>query len=92
MNGLLAALDEGAERLVQARVRFRLACTYAGETASRIADLLAAEAGTASILESGTIERSIRDLQAATKHIAMSVSSYAISGRYSLGLDPGPRF
>jgi hypothetical protein len=92
MKALLAALDEDAGRLVEARVTLRLACTHAAESALRIADLVAMEAGTASILETGTIERSIRDLQAATKHIAMSANSYAIGGRHLLGLDPGPRF
>ncbi len=92
MTVLVEALDAGDERLVQARIRFRLACTFAGESALRIADLLAVEAGTAAIFESGTIERSVRDLQAATKHIAMSANSYATGGRYALGLDPGPRF
>jgi alkylation response protein AidB-like acyl-CoA dehydrogenase len=92
MNGLMFALDEDAERLVRARVTFRLACTHAAENASRIVDSLAVEAGTASIFESNTLERSIRDLQAATKHIAMSVNSYTIGGRHFLGLDPGPRF
>jgi alkylation response protein AidB-like acyl-CoA dehydrogenase len=92
MSGLMAALDEDAERLVQARVTFRLACAHAGESAVRIADLLAAEAGTASIFESGTLERSIRDIHAATKHIALNSIGYTIAGRHSLGLDPGPRF
>jgi len=92
MERLIAALDEGDENLVRARVHFRLACTHAGESGLRIADLLAAEAGTASILEAGTIERSIRDLQAAARHVAMSPSSFTTGGRHALGLDPGPRF
>lgn len=92
MRGLCAALDDDGEHLVEARIRFRLACTHAAETARQIVDLLAAEAGTASIVESGTIERSIRDLDAATKHIALSANSYTVGGRHALGLDPGPRF
>src|ERR1700754_1316357 len=49
MTELMAALDEDAERLVQARIIFRLACAHAGESAVQIANLLAPEAGTASI-------------------------------------------
>ena len=89
---LMAALDEDAERLVQARVTFRLACAHAGDSALQIANLLAPEAGSASIVETGTLERSIRDIHAGTKHIAMNSIGYAIAGRVSLGLDPGPRF
>jgi indole-3-acetate monooxygenase len=92
MTRLMAAVDEDAALLVQARVTFRLACAHAGESAVKIADLLAAEAGTASIFETGTLERSIRDIHAATKHIAMNSIGYAMAGRLSLGLDPGPRF
>jgi Acyl-CoA dehydrogenases len=92
MTELMTALDEDAERLVQARITFRLACAHAGESAVRIADLLATEAGTASILETGTLERSIRDIHAATKHIAMNSIGYTMAGRLRLGLDPGWRF
>jgi hypothetical protein len=92
MTQLMAALDDDAGRLVQARVTFRLACAHAGESAVRIADLLAREASTASIFETGTLERSIRDIHAATKHVAMNQIGYTIAGRNSLGLDPGPRF
>jgi hypothetical protein len=92
MTQLMAALDDDAGRLVQARVTFRLACAHAGESAVRIANLLAREASTASIFETGTLERSIRDIHAATKHVAMNQIGYTIAGRNSLGLDPGPRF
>jgi indole-3-acetate monooxygenase len=93
MANLMAALDEDdAAGFVEARAAFRLACTNAAESAMRIVDMLAMEAGTAAIMETNTLERSVRDLQAATKHIAMSPASYAIAGRVSLGLDPGPRF
>lgn len=92
MTQLMAALDEDADRLVRARITFRLACANAGESAVRIAHLLATEASTASIFETGTLERSIRDIHAATKHIAMNSIGYTMAGRLSLGLDPGPRF
>jgi indole-3-acetate monooxygenase len=55
--------------------------------------LLAAEAGTSSIFETSPIERHVRDIQAATKHFAMTPNNYVVSGRIGLGLDPGtPRF
>jgi alkylation response protein AidB-like acyl-CoA dehydrogenase len=92
MTHLVAALDEDTERLRQARITFRLACAHAGDSAIRIANLLAREASTASIVETGTLERSIRDIHAATKHIAMNSIGYTMAGRLSLGLDPGTRF
>jgi alkylation response protein AidB-like acyl-CoA dehydrogenase len=89
MADLMAATDVGGDPLVQARVFFRVACANAAESAMRIVDMIAADAGTAAIFEAGTLERSIRDIHAATKHVAMSTNSYVLAGRLSLGLEPG---
>jgi hypothetical protein len=89
MNELCAATDVGGERLVMARANFRTACTYAAETALRITDMLAVDSGTAAIFENGSLERAIRDVQAAAKHVAMNSASYIVAGRLKLGLDFG---
>jgi indole-3-acetate monooxygenase len=93
MSELTAATTEDGPRLIHARAVFRSACTHAAETAVRIVDLLAAEAGTATIFETSPIERFVRDVHAAVKHIAMTPNNYVVSGRLGLDLDPGtPRF
>ncbi|TPQ33323.1 hypothetical protein C2U70_19610 [Bradyrhizobium guangdongense] len=89
MSELVAALAEDGPRLIEARAVFRTACTHAAETALRIAEILAAEAGTSSIFETSPIERHLRDIVAATKHFAMTPNNYVVSGRVGLGLDPG---
>lgn len=89
MTELMAATDVGGERLVAARSRLRTAGAHAAETALRVVDMLAADAGSAAIFESGPLERAIRDVQAAAKHVAMSPASYTVAGRLRLGLDPG---
>jgi alkylation response protein AidB-like acyl-CoA dehydrogenase len=89
MAELMVATDVGGDRLLQARAFFRAACANAAETATRIVDTIAADAGTAAIFETGTLERSVRDVHAATKHVAMSPNSYTIAGRLKLGLEPG---
>jgi indole-3-acetate monooxygenase len=89
MTELLAATDIGGEQLIAARARLRTAGAHAAETALRIVDMLAADAGSAAIFESGPLERAIRDVQAAAKHVAMNPSSYSVAGRLRLGLDPG---
>jgi alkylation response protein AidB-like acyl-CoA dehydrogenase len=89
MSELTAALAEDGPRLIEARAVFRTACTHAAETALRVADILVAEAGTGSIFETSPIERYVRDIQAATKHFAMTPNNYVVSGRVGLGLDPG---
>jgi alkylation response protein AidB-like acyl-CoA dehydrogenase len=89
MSELMAATDVGNERLVAARARLRTAGAHAAETALRIVDMLAVNAGSAAIFEAGPLERAIRDAQAAAKHIAMNPTSYTVAGRLRLGLDPG---
>lgn len=51
--------------------------------------ILTTEAGAGSIFESNALERALRDLNAAVKHVAMSPQSYVVAGRLQLGLDPG---
>ena len=93
MSELAAATTEDGPRLIHARAVFRAACTHAAETAVRIVDLLAAEAGATTIFETSPIERFVRDVHTAVKHIAMTPNNYVVSGRLGLGLDPGtPRF
>jgi alkylation response protein AidB-like acyl-CoA dehydrogenase len=93
MSELMAALADDGPRLIRARVMLRAACTHAAESAVRIADMLAAEAGAAAIFETSPIERFVRDIHAAVKHIAMTPNNYLLAGRVQLGLDPGtPRF
>lgn len=93
MSELMAASAEEGPGLVNARAVFRTACTHAAESAVRIADMLAAETGAAAIFETSPIERFVRDVHAAVKHIAMTPNNYVVSGRLGLGLDPGtPRF
>ena len=90
---LMAASVEEGQRLINARAVFRAACTHAAESALRIADILAAEAGATAIFEASPIERFVRDIHAAVKHIAMTPNSYVVAGRIGLGLDAGtPRF
>ena len=93
MSELTAASAEGGPRLINARAVLRTACTHAAESAVRIVDMLAAGTGAAAIFETSLIERFVRDVHAAVKHIAMTPNNYVVSGRLGLGLDPGtPRF
>lgn len=89
MTELMVATDGGGDRLVQARAMLRVACSYAAESAVRIVDALAADAGAAAIFERCELERAVRDVHAAVKHVAMSANNYIVAGRLSLDLDPG---
>jgi indole-3-acetate monooxygenase len=89
VSELMAATDIGGERLVNARAFFRIACSHAAESAVRVVDMMAAAAGAAAIFETYELERCVRDVHAAVKHVAMSPGNYTIAGRIRLGLDPG---
>jgi indole-3-acetate monooxygenase len=89
ITALLADLDDDGDRLMRSRARLRIACAYAAETAASIVQVLATEAGASAIFEHSGLERAVRDVQAAVKHVAMSPYSYIVAGRLRLGLDPG---
>jgi alkylation response protein AidB-like acyl-CoA dehydrogenase len=88
LQELMTAIDIGGDRLVSARVAFRLACSHCAEKSERIVTTMAAAAGSAAILESFDLERQVRDIQAAVKHLAMSPNFFITAGRVRLGLDP----
>jgi alkylation response protein AidB-like acyl-CoA dehydrogenase len=89
MTELMAATDVGGEPLMKTRAAFRMAATYAVETAIHIVDMLAAGAGSVSIFETCRLERAVRDARAAARHVALGPNNYVIGGRVGLGLDPG---
>lgn len=89
MTELMAATETGGERLVEARAVVRIANAQAAEPAMSITDELTTSAGAAAIFETCAMERAVRDVRAAAKHIAMSPNNYIIAGRLALGLDPG---
>jgi alkylation response protein AidB-like acyl-CoA dehydrogenase len=89
MTELMAATEIGGERLVEARASIRVANAHAAETAMSVTDMLSASAGAAAIFETCALERAVRDVRAAAKHIAMSPNNYIIAGRLALGLHPG---
>jgi alkylation response protein AidB-like acyl-CoA dehydrogenase len=86
---LSEALEHGGDGLVRARAMYRTACSHAAESAIRIAEMVSAAAGAVSIWEAHPLERQVRDIQAAAKHVAMSPNNYVVAGRLCLGLDPG---
>ncbi len=93
MNEVTEAIEAGGERLVRARAMYRAACTHAAESSLRVAEIVCSAAGAAAIWEEHPLERQVRDIQAAVKHVAMSPNNYVVSGRICLGLEPGtPRF
>lgn len=86
---LEAAVEAGGEDEVRARALFRVALSHSAESCQRAVHMLAACAGTAAISESGSLERRVRDIDAAVKHVAMGPHSYVTGGRVLLGVEPG---
>jgi indole-3-acetate monooxygenase len=87
MTELIEASEDGEGPSTRVRTVFRAACTNAAEAATQIVHLLTREAGAASIFESCLLERAVRDIHAASHHVAMSHNNYIALGRASLGLD-----
>ena len=89
MADLMTTIDQNDAAYTQARAQFRMACAHAGEAASAIVEMLCAATGSFAILESNRLERCQRDVQAISRHIAMSPNNYILGGRLGLGLDAG---
>jgi alkylation response protein AidB-like acyl-CoA dehydrogenase len=86
MRTLLQGVEEGAD-LASSRVDFRLACTFASQSALWAIDLVTEMAGSVAIRRSSPLERRERDARAAAKHVAMSPAAYITGGKLRLGLD-----
>ena len=86
MGALLNGVEAGSD-LEASRVDFRLACTFASQSALWAIDLVTEMAGTVAIKRSSSLERRERDARAAAKHIAMSPAAYVTGGRLRLGRD-----
>ncbi len=86
MSALLAGTEAGTD-LEAARVEFRLACTFASQSALRAIDLVTEMAGASAIRRSSPLERRERDARAAAKHVAMSPAAYIDGGKLRLGCD-----
>ena len=86
MSTLLEGTEAGTD-LEASRVDFRLACTFASQSALWAIDLVTEMAGAAAILQSSPLERRERDARAAAKHVAMSPAAYITGGKLRLGCD-----
>ena len=86
MTDLLDAVEAGSD-LVPARVRLRLANTFASEGALWAIGQLTEIAGAVAIFRSCPLERYERDARAAAKHVAMSPAAYITGGKLLLGQD-----
>ncbi len=86
MSTLLKGIEAGTG-LEASRVDFRLACTFASQSALWAINLVTEMAGAVAILRSSPLERRERDARAAAKHVAMSPAAYITGGKLLLGLD-----
>ncbi len=86
MRTLLEGVEAGAQ-LEAGRVDFRLACTFASQSALWAINLVTEMAGAVAILRSSPLERRERDARAAAKHVAMSPAAYITGGKLRLGCD-----
>ena len=86
MGTMLDGIEAGIG-LEASRVDFRLACTFASQSALWAINLVTEMAGAVAILRSSPLERRERDARAAAKHIAMSPAAYITGGKLRLGCD-----
>ena len=88
IEDLTTATAAGCDHLVEAGVMLRAACAHAAESAVRVVDNLAAAAEAAASFEDCGLERCVRDVHAAVKHVAMSPNNYILAGQVGMGFSP----
>lgn len=86
MSTLLDRVEADTD-IEASRVDFRLACTFASQSALWAIDLVTEMAGAVAIMRSAPLERRERDARAAAKHVAMSPAAYITGGKHRLGCD-----
>ena len=89
LEDLERALDIGGRPLIEARAFFRLALAHSAENCLKACEMMVACAGAAAIFDTSPLARCQRDLQAATKHIAVAPHLFALGGRITMGMEPG---
>lgn len=72
---------------VPRRAGLRLAATHATQSAARVVDVAYHAAGATSLYEASPLQRSFRDVHAATQHAMVSPAIYELCGRVQLGLE-----
>lgn len=93
LDDLEAALEVGGQALIEARANYRLATAYAAESCVKAVEMVSTAAGAGAIFESSPLARQLRDVQVATRHVAVAPHLFALAGRIVMGVDPGlPRF
>jgi alkylation response protein AidB-like acyl-CoA dehydrogenase len=87
-----AAVESGGEISMDARMRIRLATTFASQEARAVSEFAYAEAGAGAIFEAGPFERRMRDMHAICQQVQAHVTHFETYGAWRMGLPPAPRF
>jgi alkylation response protein AidB-like acyl-CoA dehydrogenase len=89
LRELSAAVCGTDDKLIEARLVFKLACVHACQSAVIIVDQMATAVGAIAMFETCPLERRVRDIHAAARHIAVSPSNFGLAGRGMLGVSLG---
>jgi alkylation response protein AidB-like acyl-CoA dehydrogenase len=71
---------------LEQRVRLRMTCAHAAQTAKRVADTAYHSAGATAVFESNPFERRFRDIHAVSQQVQSHFSIFEVIGRHFLGL------
>ncbi len=82
----------GGELSMDARMRIRLATTFAAGEARAVSEFAYAEAGAGAIFTGGPFERRMRDMHAICQQVQAQATHLETFGAWRMGLPPAPRF
>lgn len=86
------AAQTGGEIAMDARMRIRLATTFAAQEARAVSEFAYAEAGAGAIFIGGPFERRMRDMHAICQQVQAQATHLETFGAWRMGLPPARRF
>jgi alkylation response protein AidB-like acyl-CoA dehydrogenase len=78
---------EGEDPDLRTRAQLRLAATHATRTAAHVVDRMYDLGGGSSIYSTSRLQRTFRDVHAATQHMVVAPATFELAGRVLLGVE-----
>lgn len=85
---VLQTLNAGEELSWDQRASFRLACTYALDSATKAINMMYKVGGGSAVYKPNHLDRILRDIHTAGTHIRFNDMTYVAAGKMFMGIDP----
>jgi alkylation response protein AidB-like acyl-CoA dehydrogenase len=88
IEGMWATASRGDRPTIQDRALIRLASTNVAQTAAAVVDAMYTAGGSTANYNASPLQRQLRDIHALTQHVMVQPTTWEMTGRIFLGLQP----